>query len=86
MRPGECGHQAHAFEDRLAADHAVGLPQRIDAARLAQIDPAPEPGDAVERKLHQPQPDRDISRHGALFEGLTMNSIDERPAPRNAQG
>ena len=23
---GECRHHAHAFEDRLAADHAIGLP------------------------------------------------------------
>ena len=38
---GERRHHAHAFEERLRADQPVGLPDRIDAARLAQIDPAP---------------------------------------------
>ena len=53
--PGDRRQRRHALQDRLAADDAVGLPDRIDAARLAQIDPAPEPVGAGERKLHQAQ-------------------------------
>ena len=56
---GQGGHRRHAFEDRLAADQAIGLPQRIDAARLAEIDPAPVVGGAGEGKFHQAEADGD---------------------------
>ncbi len=64
---GERRHHAHAFEKRLRADQAIGLPDRVDAARLAQIDPAPIGGGAGKRELHQPDPDRDVFRHHCLL-------------------
>src|SRR5579884_274517 len=64
--PGERRHDAHAFEDGFAADDAVGLPQRINAPRLAQIDPAPEAGGAGKGELHESHADGDIPRHRFL--------------------
>ncbi len=65
--PGERRQRAHAFEKRRRADQPVGLPDRVDPARLAQIDPAPIGVGAGKRKLHQPDPDRDVSRHRILL-------------------
>ena len=65
--PGERRQRGHAFEKRLRADEPVGLPDRIDSARLAQIDPAPIGVRAGKRKLHQPDPDRDVSRHDRIL-------------------
>src|SRR4051812_33208600 len=42
--PCNRGQRGHAFEDRRAAHETVVLPDRIDAALFAQIDPAPETG------------------------------------------
>jgi len=42
--PRQRCHRGHALEDGRAADDGVGLPKRVDAARFAQIDPAPEAG------------------------------------------
>jgi len=55
--PGNRGDGCHAFEDRFAADDAIRLPEAVDAALLAQIDPAPVAGGRVERKLHEANAD-----------------------------
>ena len=67
--PGERRQRGHAFQDRRAADEAVGLPDRIDAALLAQIDPAPEARRRLERVFHQAA-------------GRARPSCDGRPAAR----
>jgi Kef-type K+ transport system membrane component KefB len=64
---GQRRHHAHAFEEGLRADQPVGLPDRVDTAGLAQIDPAPVGGSAGKRELHRPDPDRDICRHRILL-------------------
>ena len=81
VRPGQGRHGRHAFEDRLAADQAVGLPQRIDAARLAQIDPAPVAGGAGEGEFHQAEADGDA--HAAAASGASLSRwrrISSRPS------
>src|SRR5262249_51362239 len=80
---GERRHDAHAFEDRLAADNAVGLPQRVDAALFAQIDPPPEAAGPAERKLHQAEPDGDIPRHAIPREGCAPAAARQSAAPMN---
>ena len=56
---GQRCHHRHAFQDRLAAHQPVGLPQRIDTARLAEIDPAPVVAGPGEGELHQAEADGD---------------------------
>ena len=64
--PGDRGQRRHALQDRLTADQPVGLPQRVDPACLAQIDPSPESGWAAEREFHQPEADGDAACHKTL--------------------
>src|SRR5689334_2236279 len=47
------GQRGHAFQYRRAAHEAIVLPDRIDAALFAQIDPAPETGRGPERVFRQ---------------------------------
>ena len=83
---GERGHDAHAFEDRLMTDDAVGLPQRVDAALFAQIDPPPEPAGPAEWKLHQAEPDGDSPRHSLPREGCAAAAAGEKAAPMSRHG
>ena len=46
-----------------AADDAVALPDGVDAAGLAQVDPAPEVGAAAERQFHDAHADANVA-HG----------------------
>jgi hypothetical protein len=50
--PRECGHDRHALQHRLAAEQAIGLPQRVDATGFAHVDPLPVGSCPRERKLH----------------------------------
>jgi hypothetical protein len=68
--PGDRGERRHAFKNWLAADDAVGLPDRVDPTRFAQIDPSPEPVGAGEWKFHQPRTDRDVACHDYLLRWL----------------
>jgi len=56
---GKSGHGRHALQDGCAAHQPVGLPDRIDAALLAEIDPTPIVGGAGEWELHQAEADGD---------------------------
>jgi hypothetical protein len=56
--------RGQALENRGAADQPIALPERIDAALFAQIHPAPESGDAVEREFHEADSGCDRAGHG----------------------
>ena len=60
--PGKRRHHAHHFEEGLVGDEAVGLPQRIDPALFAEVDPAPEGGRTRKRKRVKPEADGDRQR------------------------
>ena len=67
-------HHRHAFQDRLAAHQPIGLPQRIDAARLAEIDPAPVVARPGEGELHQAEADGDgHAASGSLASGAILS-------------
>src|SRR5262249_55510934 len=66
-------HHAHAFERGRGADDAVRLPDGIDAARLAHVDPAPEPARIGERKRGDPHADADGHVSSCLCVNYNVN-------------
>ena len=82
--PGQRAHRRQALEDRLATDQTVGLPQRIDAARLAEIDPAPIVARPGKRKLHQAEADSDL--HACAFASGAIVSRWRRISSRLPSG
>ena len=66
---GDGCQRRHALENRCAADDAVRLPNRVGAARLAQIDPPPEARGRVERIIHEAKADGDGHERRPLLTG-----------------
>ena len=51
------------LQDRGPADDAVGLPDRVQPAAFAQIDPAPETIRGLKRVFHDPDANCDVAGH-----------------------
>src|SRR5262249_31794018 len=75
---GKRRHHAHAFERRHRADEPIRLPDGIDAALFAQIDPAPEPARVGERKGGDPHADADGHVNSSIRR-VTSNKWWARP-------
>jgi hypothetical protein len=63
-RAGEGRHRAHGLELRLGARQAIGLPDGVDLAPLAQIHPAEEGAGALERVGGDAEPDANLHEAG----------------------